>query len=228
MVTNGLIGATGLIGTVLKRDIKFDCEYSSQTIKDICNTQFQTLWIAAPTGNRLAAENNPEQDSDNIDQLIRHLNTVNADRIILISTVDTVHCPESAYGGNRLRLEKAIKKFDRYHIFRLCTLIDKNIRKNLLFDLCNRQYLDRICGDNVRQWYPLSDLYQDIQRLIQDSSRETNLVSPPITDQEVVSFFFPDLKIQAGQTFNPYNVSNQGKYTVTRDKIFHSMLQYLS
>lgn len=223
----GLIGSTGLIGTVLKRDIRFDLKYSSKTINDVCNQSFDTLWIAAPSGSRLAAETDPGNDSAAVDQLIECLGTVQVNRVILISTVDTLHCHDTTYGRNRLRLEQAIQKFNQHHIFRLCTLIDENIRKNLLFDLRNRQYLDNIRGDNTRQWYPLSRLYVDTKTAIDNQRKQTNLVSPPIADREVVEYFFPEQEIQAGQTFKPYNVTDQGQYTVSKEQVFESMAQYL-
>jgi hypothetical protein len=222
----GLIGSTGLIGTALQRTIEFNALYSSTTVDCVCDTEFDTLWIAAPSGSRLVAVNNPDADTASVDKIIECLSKTQTHRIVLISTVDTVHSPETVYGKNRLRLEQAVKKFPDYYIVRLCTVIDNNIKKNLLFDLKTQQYLDLIKSDTVRQWYPLDNLHQDVQTAIDNRQSETNLVSPPIADHEIVNQFFPELNIASGANGTPYNITNNGNYTVTKQQVFSAMEKY--
>ena len=128
----GLIGGTGLVGGALKKHIRFDLKYTSKTIDCLPNARFNTLYIAAPSGNRLAAATEPENDAESVNSIINYLNQTQVQRVILISTVDTLYAPNTPYGANRLRLEQAIKKFPKWHIVRLCTLVDPDIRKNIL------------------------------------------------------------------------------------------------
>ena len=144
---NALIGHTGLIGSVLGASFDIESTYNSVNIDQIQNFHFDTVYCAAPSGNRFLANQQPTQDISNIQYLVSNLRTITADRFVLISTVDAVHAPESVYGGNRLALEHfAQTHFEQCHVVRLCTLIHPTISKNLLFDIKHRQYLDCING----------------------------------------------------------------------------------
>jgi hypothetical protein len=68
-----LIGKTGLVGGVLKSSITFDLEYNSSNINDIQGQHFDTLYCAAPSGDRLLASKYPEQDTYNVYSLIENL-----------------------------------------------------------------------------------------------------------------------------------------------------------
>ena len=136
-----LIGHTGLIGGVLKSSLTFDLEYNSSNINDIQGRHFDTVYCAAPSGNRLLASQYPEQDTCNVYSLIENLKTITANRFILISSGDVVVSPESVYGNNRGQLEKFVKtQFDNHHVIRLCTLIHPDIKKNILYDLKHSLY----------------------------------------------------------------------------------------
>ena len=69
----GLIGATGLIGKHLSNHINPDASYTSKNIETLSNDKFKVLYCAAPSGNRLTANINPENDSNAITKLIAQL-----------------------------------------------------------------------------------------------------------------------------------------------------------
>ena len=224
----GLIGSTGLVGTELKKHIRFGLKYTSKTIGQLPLAKFDTLYISAPSGNRRAAAADPARDAASVDTIIKHLKETQVQRVVLISTVDTQHAPETPYGANRLRLEQAIKKFPTFHILRLCTLIDPNINKNILWDLKNRMYLDSIVGNTQRQYYPLNRLYNDIQAVMAQDIQEINLVSEPVSDKDILAQFYPDLVVPNGTDCVKYNVTNKKQYTISREQILKDIAVYLN
>lgn len=198
-----LIGHTGFIGKHLLDKIKFDHLYNSSTINDIKGQTFDVVYCAAPSGNRLTAVKNPEQDLHSANILISALSQVCANRFILISTVDTVHAPDTAYGKNRFLVEEFVARhFEHCHILRLCVLISSDIRKNVLHDIKHGQYLDSINEQAVNQWYPLNRLVNDIDIAVTNNIAQCNLVSEPVSNKEL----FADFDFQKSQHVKPYNL----------------------
>jgi hypothetical protein len=226
-----LIGQSGLIGGALKLNIEFDAEYNSSNIVDIQGQHFDAVYCAAPSGNRLLANKFPEQDQKNICFLIDNLKTITADRFILISSVDVIHAPASSYGKNRGQLEQFVKNyFTKYHVIRLCTLIHPSIKKNILYDLKHSLYLDKINGNEVRQYYPLEKLTNDIDIIIDNNIQDINLVSEPIEDRMIVDQFFPGVHVQYNPC-KPYNLSCDkspfGHYILTKNETFDHIEKYI-
>jgi len=228
---NALIGHTGLIGTVLSAGIDIDQTYNSTNIDQIQHGEFDTVYCAAPSGNRLQAGCEPDQDNQNIQRLVNNLRTVSANRFVLISSVDTVYAPDSVYGSNRRSLEHfALIQFELCHVVRLCTLIHSTISKNLLFDIRHRQYLDRVNGAVVRQYYPLSRLCTDIATVIQHDIREINLVSEPVSDSEMMQQFCADVVLN-NEPVLPYDLHSQepfGQYVLSKSQVFKHVTEYMN
>jgi len=228
---NALIGSNGLIGSVLAQGIEFDQCYNSANIAALANQTFDTVYCAAPSGNRLQANRDPNWDNKSIDTLIDVLRTVRIGKFVLISTVDAVHAPESVYGGNRLRLEQfAQSNFDVCYVVRLCTLIHSAISKNILFDIKHKQYLDNINGATVRQYYPLTRLCNDIQTVLDNNIREINLVSEPVSDGEICSEFCADVAVSSAPA-RPYDlhcVEPFGSYIISRQQVLQHISAYIN
>jgi hypothetical protein len=226
-----LIGHTGLIGSVLAKGINVDLCYNSSNIEQIEHGDFDTIYCAAPSGNRLRANQDPDWDTENTQRLARSLRTVTTNRFVLISSVDAVYAPESVYGGNRLALEHfAQTQFELCHVIRLCTLIHPSISKNLLYDIRHRQYLDHINGAMVRQYYPLSRLCADIGRVIRHDVRTVNLVSEPVPDQEIITQFCPDI-VTTHTPVRPYDLRSVepfGEYVLSKSKVFDHITEYMN
>ena len=227
---NALIGHTGLIGTVLVSGIEFYQTYNSANIDKIQNCEFDTVYCAAPAGNRLLANQRPDWDTSNVKYLADCLRTVTANRFVLISTVDAIHSPESVYGGTRLALEHfVLTHFKCCSVIRLCTLIHPDISKNLLFDIKHRQYLDRVNSATVRQYYPLTRLCKDIDTVIAHNIREINLVSEPVSDQEIIQRFLPTT-VLINEPVSPYNLHSEepfGRYVLTKSQVFEHVREYM-
>ena len=221
----GLIGYTGLIGTTLVQQTEFSHLYSSENIDTMSATEFDIVVCAAPTGNRLWVAQNAESDLANIQSLISNIKNTKIKKFILISTVDTVAYPDTAYSRNRQLLESFVSdNFDDYHIVRLCTLISKDIKKNILFDLRNKLFVDKIDPAAIAQWYPLRNLWADITSVILDNTKDINLVSSPIANSSIAAEFFSDVILTDKLDSKIYNIK---PYRYSREQIYTAIREYL-
>lgn len=220
-----IIGSRGLIGNYLKNLVEYDYEFNSDNIQDIQEMDFDLVYIAAPTGNRLIVNANPEVDRKNIDRLVDCLSTVSIKTIVLIGTVDSVIRNHLSYGSNRLYLEEQVKQLCKNtYVLRLSSLIHKNITKNILYDLKHNQYLDKINAESTLQWYDLNNLVKDIEFSINNNLRERNLVSEPIQNQEIVDKFFNNTILAGTQVSAQYIEP----VWYSKTDIFDSIAKYLN
>lgn len=146
-------------------------------------------------------------------------------RVVLLGTVDSVLRNNLSYGNNRLWLEEQIlTRFTNAHVLRLSSLIHKNIKKNMLYDLKHRCYLDQINLNARIQWYDLNNLYQDINYVIKNNLQVYNLVSEAIINQEIVTRF------GISGVGNTYDIVNAPilPWSYSKKEIFKSMEQYLN
>lgn len=228
---NALIGHSGLIGSVLAQGLAVDSVYRGSNIADIQHQEFDTVYCAAPSGNRMLANQQPDWDTKNVQRLADCLRTVQAQRFVLIGSVDAVHAPDSVYGHNRLALEHfALTQFAQCYVIRLCTLIHPRISKNLLFDIRHQQYLDRINSEMARQYYPLNRLCQDVGTVIAHDIRTINLVSEPVADCDIVKRFCPGVKMISEPT-RPYDLHSTGpfgQYVLSQAQVFEHIAEYLN
>jgi hypothetical protein len=218
----GLIG-NGLIGRRIQAFLSVDQVFTSKNIDLLSNYQFDIIYCAAPSGNRVWVEQNPDQDTASCNQLIKNLKLIKNTKIVLISSGDTQIRPNTVYGQNRLNLEKYVKEnFKEYHILRLPSLIGADITKNMLYDIKhNTPWIDKINADVWLQWYPLDRLEQDLSKL---SLLEYNLCSEPIQGWEIVNKFAPNLKLVSTPTTLRYDLK---PYSISKQEIFDAMQDYL-
>lgn len=222
---NALIGSHGTVGRSLLDQINIDLTFNSDNIDDLINQHIDTIYIAAPSGNRLFINQNQGQDENNFQQIKNILSRCVIDRIVLISSVDAVTVPNSRYGHNRADMESWVKNnFYNHYIVRLSTLIGPYIKKNILFDLANKRYIDQIDHGAKIQWCILDTLLDQINRAIINDQREINLVSQPIANWEIIQEFF-------SEWYQPPITStvlyNQQPYYYTREQIFDAIRRYL-
>ena len=86
-MSNGLLGATGFVGSALRRQTGFDACFNSRNIAEIEGQTFATLVCAAAPGSMLEANTAPERDRDQIRGLIERLSKTQAERFVLISSI---------------------------------------------------------------------------------------------------------------------------------------------
>lgn len=233
---NAIVGHTGIVGNILKQQANFKSLFNSSNIELLKTQYYDQIFCAVPTGNRLWANTNADQDLENIKSIINELSQCKTKKFVLISTVDTQLLKNTPYGKSRLLLENEVKEiFDDYCIIRLCSLIHPSIRKNLLYDIKHNQFLDSVNAGFFMQWYPMHRLLSDIKICMQNQLTETNLVSEPIQNKTILKKFCPQIQTKLDSTVNSYNFvcdqshlfNGYNKYINSADEILKYMENYL-
>jgi hypothetical protein len=204
--------------------VKYTHEFNSNNINKIKNYKFDTVYVTAPSSNRLWANARPDQDEANVQRLYYELSQGYIDRVVLISTVDSVLRTHLPYGRNRAWLEKQLSNKFNTQILRLSSLIHSTINKNVLYDLKHGQFLDSINLNSQIQWYDLNNLYNDICFSALANLHERNLVSEPIFHREIVERFFPGLQLKSADAVN----QTIAPYGAGKEEIFQAMETYLN
>lgn len=220
-----LVGSRGTIGSVIVNSANFDLTFNSDNVENMRGLEIDTLICAAPSGNRLAANNKEIDDTNSVNHLISVLDSCSIKRLVLISTIDIFVNPETLYSRNRSKLESYVKSNYKHHILRLGTLIGKNIKKNILFDLTHDQFLDSIDPLSMHQYSLLDDVYNQILQSIEQEIDEISIISEPIQNSEILSTFFPNLNLTSNNTKTLYDVK---PYFYNRQQVFKAIKEYVS
>ncbi|MGZ9190327.1 MAG: pyridine nucleotide transhydrogenase [Nitrospira sp.] len=196
---HALIGYSGFVGTTLLKQTSFDSLYRSTTIAKIIGQSFDTVVCAAAPAQKWIANREPEADRATINGLIEHLKSLTCQMFILISTVDVYNSPNGvdedtpvgeaglhAYGLHRRLLEKFVAgHFPNHLIIRLPGLVGPGLRKNVIFDLLNDNNLHTIDSRAVFQFYPMVNLWFDIQTALGAGLKLVHLTAAPVSVAEV-------------------------------------------
>ncbi len=196
---SALIGHNGFVGGTLKKQALFQSFFRSSNIGTIENSIFSTIICSAAPAQKWIANREPEADRENIEKLIGHLSAVTCKDFILISTIDVFENPigvneDSAvdeaglhpYGLHRRMLERFVEDhFENHLIIRLPGLVGPGLRKNVIFDFLNDNNLNAIDSRGVFQFYPMVNLWYDIQTALQAGLRLVHLTAEPISVAEV-------------------------------------------
>lgn len=196
---NALIGFSGFVGSTLIKQAPFESLYRSTNICDIEGKSFDTVVCAGAPAQKWIANRDPAADRQKIDGLIAQLKTVHCKIFILISTVDVFKdsigvdeetpVDESgldAYGLHRRLLEKFVENhFSNHLIVRLPGLVGPGLRKNIIFDFLNENNLQTVESRGVFQFYPMVNLWYDIQTALKVGLKLVHLTAEPISVAEV-------------------------------------------
>jgi hypothetical protein len=198
-MANALIGFSGFVGSILLKQATFDLLYRSTNIGDIEGQSFDTLVCAGAPAQKWIANREPEADRQKIDSLIGHLETIQCATIILISTVDVFKNPIGvdedsrideealhAYGLHRRLLEKFVERhFKKPLIVRLPGLVGPGLRKNIIFDFLNDNDVYAIDSRGIFQFYPMVNLWYDIQTACNAGLELVHLTAEPISVADI-------------------------------------------
>jgi hypothetical protein len=198
-MTNGLIGYTGFVGSTLMKQASFDAVYRSTTISEIEGRSFDTLVCAGAPAQKWLANRDPSADLQKIDALIGYLASVTCKTLVLISTVDVFSNPLQVdertvvsetglapYGRHRRKLERFVaNRFPRNLIVRLPGLVGPGLRKNVIYDLLNGNNLSVIDSRGTFQFYPMVNLWHDIQTALHANLKLIHLTAEPISVAQV-------------------------------------------
>jgi dTDP-4-dehydrorhamnose reductase len=197
--TKALIGHSGFVGTTLSKQSDFTDFYRSATISEIDGQDFDLVVCSAAPAQKWIANRDPVTDRQNIDSLIAHLKTVSCNTFVLISTVDVFKSPIGvdedtpideaglhAYGLHRRLLEKFVEgHFPNHLIVRLPGLVGPGLRKNVIFDFLNDNNMQAIDSRAVYQFYPMVNLWWDIQTALKAGLKLVHLTAERISVADV-------------------------------------------
>jgi len=192
---NALVGYTGFIGSNLKKKFKFNKFFNRKNITKIKNFNYRFIICSGTYSKIWLANKKPKQDLKNIKNLIKNLETVHTDFIVLISTIEVYgknnnknekkniykykNC--NAYSVNRIILEKFIKKeFKNYLIIRLPIVYGNGFVKNCIFDLLNNNEIKKLNGEDLVQIYNVENLAEHIKIAIRKKLKVVNISPQPI------------------------------------------------
>lgn len=224
-MAKALIGYTGFVGSTLMKQTQFDELYRSTNINDIKGKKFDLVVCAGAPAQKWIANADPQGDREKIDSLIACLDSIECDNFILISTVDVFKTPDNvdentpidvqdlhAYGLNRYRLEQFVeKRFSRHVIVRLPGLVGPGLRKNIIFDFLNDNSVEKIESRNVFQFYPMVNLWFDINTALENNIRLIHLTSEPVSVAQIAREGFGfDFSIQ--QAASPVSYDMRSLY----------------
>jgi hypothetical protein len=216
---NALVGSSGFVGSTLLKQSSFDSLYRSTNIGEIRNQTFETVICAGAPAQKWIANRDPDDDRAKIEGLISHLKSMTCKTFVLISTVDVFKSPlgvdestavdESdlhAYGLHRRLLEKFVEcHFSNHLIVRLPGLVGPGLRKNVIFDFLNNNNLHAIDSRGVFQFYPMVNLWYDIQLALNAGLKLVHLCAEPISVSNVSLHGF-------GRPFEQIQASSPGSY----------------
>lgn len=243
-----LIGSTGLIGKTLLEKMTFGLAYNSKNMgsyaQEVQNEN--DLYLACLPATKWLVNQNPQEDMDNIRQILDILKTKTYKNIVLFSTIDVyggapfgvdeTFEPEITkldYGSNRYYFELKVReqlKFDRLSIFRLPALYGKHIKKNVLFDLLNNNNVDEINTNSAYQWYGLENLARDTQIYsdIHPTESVFNLFPEPVETKEIVKLF-PEYDISEQTKRIEYNYKTKfGGYIQSKENSLRQIQEFVS
>lgn len=144
-----LVGSTGFVGGNLLKSHEFYSRCHSSDIKDYFGSSPELCVYAGVPASMVLANSNPDADMDVIREARENIRGIQPKKLVLISSIavykdsrgydeDSTIIDEglSAYGRNRLKLEKWIREdFDDVLIIRLPALFGVGLKKNFLYDL---------------------------------------------------------------------------------------------
>lgn len=251
MSNDALIGHTGFVGSNLLRGWRFEACFNSKNIADIRDRHFGTVVCAGVSAVKWLANKEPATDLAGIQALRDHLQTIKADRFVLISTVDVYPSPigvteaddpdaEAAqpYGRHRLELERWIAgHFPVVSVVRLPALFGPGLKKNILFDLMNQHMTSSINPNGEFQWYPLRRFASDLRTIVASGLPLVNLAVEPVRTDLIAGRFFPGAAIGAPDmpshrydiwTQHPGLLGGQGRYHLDQATVLNELQGYLA
>jgi hypothetical protein len=202
---NALIGSTGFVGSSIANAEIFGFKefFSSKNMHEAAGKSFDLVVCAAPSAKKWYAIQNPQEDMMLIQNLINDLKLISAKKFVLISTVDVYEVPFNKnedddpepsnlnpYGFHRRLLEKFIENnFLNSCIIRLPGLFGVGLKKNIIFDLLNKNEISKINISNIYQWYPINRLQSDLQVIIKSDIKLINISPEPMETIRLISLF---------------------------------------
>ena len=226
-----IIGYTGLIGSNLytqyKSSHKYIDLYNSKNIAKIKkDITYEIVFCAGLPAEKWKANKHPKKDKVNTLKLIKNLQKINTKKLVLISTIDINF--KHNYGKNRKLFENFVKdKFKEYLILRLPAVFGPGLKKNIIFDLINKNELNKIYLNDKYQWYDLLNLKKDITKIKKNKKRIHEFYSEPIETKEIINLFKLDYVFEKRMPPTIYNFKPSTGYFNTKKNILKGIKKFI-
>ncbi|WGK69812.1 hypothetical protein P0082_02820 [Candidatus Haliotispira prima] len=197
---SALIGYTGFVGSNILAQMQFDDLYNSKNIKSIKGKEYEIVYCAGLPAAKWIANEKPTEDLQNLCYLIDSIREMEANKFVLISTIDVYSSAlgvdedsfinlstHHAYGIHRRLMENFIsERFNCHYIIRLPGLFGDGLKKNIIYDFVNNNNINVIDSEAIFQFYSLEDLVNDINIVIENNINLVNFATEPISVKELV------------------------------------------
>jgi nucleoside-diphosphate-sugar epimerase len=250
MTVAALIGHTGFVGGNLKAQGTYDDLYNSSNIASIAGRKYDLIVSAGAPAAKWLANKDPAADLRSIEKLKYALQQVEADKFVLISSVDVYPNPVGVdektpidyaalqpYGKHRRMLEEFVAaRFPGASIIRLPGLFGPGIKKNVVYDFLNENRLDLVHQDGVFQFYDLANLTRDMRTCVDARLRVVNFATEPVSTREVAEQVFgrafentlpPPGPHYDFRTLHAHTFGRRGTYLASRDEVLSSMKRFV-
>lgn len=251
-MTTALFGSTGFVGSNIRSRQHFDEHFHSRNAAESLGKSYELVVFSAAKAEKWRANQNAEADLQHIMELESTIAGFNAERFVLISTVDVYGSPinvdESSpieiaglhpYGAHRYRLEQFVRNLHPDAlIVRLPGLFGPGLKKNVIFDLLNDNDVQRVNPNGAFQYYNVANAWRDIQLALENELTLVNLTSPPITTRELarVAFgqdFENELSAVAAGRYDVQSrysgaFGGSGEYTFTEEEILRELKAFVT
>jgi hypothetical protein len=202
-VRTALIGYTGFVGSNLAAADSFTDLYNSRNISDIAGQSYDLVVSAFGRADSHRINTHGADDLAEIDDFTALLGTVDAAKLVVISTVCVYPggtspdetTPLSAegltpYGANRLHMEQVLsERFDTL-VLRLPQLYGIGLKKGIVYDLLNHYRVEYIRPDGRFQYYDLRRLWADTQVALEAGISALNIATPALRSSQVAAECF--------------------------------------
>lgn len=237
---SALFGHTGLVGTTLRRTLKFEHCFNSQNLDEARGGVFSNVVFCSMPAVKWLANKEPEKDLQVLQQLKDALASITCDQFILISTIDVYQPPNSGldesaatealsnsalhpYGKHRALLEEFVcTQFSNHCIIRLPALFGLHLRKNYVYDLLHGNNVSAINRNSAFQWYDVSRLANDIQRVLKFEVQDINLFPEQLNTGNLIDMVASAGLLPDGLSID--NIGHNGAYTEYNICTKHSRL----
>jgi hypothetical protein len=247
-VRTALVGHTGFVGSNLLRQATFDDCFNSRTIAEIRGRSYDLIVCAGLPAAKWIANREPESDRANVLALSSHLSEVDAEEVVLVSTVDVYPVPFGVdeltptelaghpYGAHRLAFEDFVRaQFPRVSVVRLPALFGTGLRKNVLYDLLNGKLLEAVDPSSEFQWYDVCRLWADLQVARSAGLELVNLAVEPVATGEILDRCFPGVRVGGVGLQTRYDVRTRhaaafgrsGPYLGSRDEVLDGIAAFV-
>lgn len=198
---DALIGFNGFVGSNLLSQLKEKPElFNSSNIESIRFKHYGNLYLCCPFGTKYIVNRESSKDLANILNLLAILATVDCNTCYLVSSQDCNSSstsdesfsgkPITPYGTNRLFFEEAVRDlFCEHHVLRIGCLFGKGLKKNIIYDLLNNNYLENLTEDYSFQLYNMNNLLCDLEMLHKYNIPLSNRFSEPVYVSELIELF---------------------------------------